>query len=310
MSHRTGLRDVSHLPHRALDAPYPWSPMGESLDVTFFGVRGSTPCPCDENRRYGGNTSCVVLDVPGGEPILFDLGTGLRFYGVDERCGSDPFRATALVSHLHWDHVQGFPSLPRSTARTPTSTCSVPPRRAARSSSRSTFHDPPFFPICYSGVGRWVSLNDVPEGSFDVGPAKVTARRCPTSAGPSATGSTGTASALAYISDHQQPIDDPTRVDSQVLALADGVDLLIHDAQFTPEEFAERPHWGHCTVDYAIEVAHQAGVGELVLFHHDPAHDDDHVDRLLAEARERSVGLDVGPCLGRRGGSHDLAGSV
>ncbi|HJM74123.1 MAG TPA: hypothetical protein QF651_11325, partial [Acidimicrobiales bacterium] len=62
--------------------------MGESLDVTFFGVRGSTPCPCDDNRRYGGNTSCVVLDVPGGEPIIFDLGTGLRFYGVDERCGS------------------------------------------------------------------------------------------------------------------------------------------------------------------------------------------------------------------------------
>ena len=66
--------------------------MGESLDVTFFGVRGSTPCPCDDNRRYGGNTSCVVLDVPGGEPIIFDLGTGLRFYGVDERCGSGPFR--------------------------------------------------------------------------------------------------------------------------------------------------------------------------------------------------------------------------
>ena len=73
-----------------------------TLDVTFYGVRGSTPCPSDVNARYGGNTSCVVVDVPGGDPILLDLGTGLRFYGVDEPCDQAPFRGTALVSHLHW----------------------------------------------------------------------------------------------------------------------------------------------------------------------------------------------------------------
>lgn len=268
--------------------------MGESLDVTFFGVRGSTPCPCDDNRRYGGNTSCVVLDVPGGEPIIFDLGTGLRFYGVDERCGSDPFRATALVSHLHWDHVQGLPFFaPLHCTDTRLDVYGPSEEGSTLEQSFDVFMTPPFFPICYRELAGRVSLNDVPEGSFDVGPARVTARSVPHVGRTFGYRVDWNGLSVGYISDHQQPIDDPTRVDSQVLALADGVDLLIHDAQFTAEEFAERPHWGHCTVDYAIEVAHQAGVGELVLFHHDPAHDDDHVDRLLAEARDRSVGLDV-----------------
>ena len=268
--------------------------MGESLDVTFFGVRGSTPCPCDDNRRYGGNTSCVVLDVPGGEPIIFDLGTGLRFYGVDERCGSGPFRATALVSHLHWDHVQGLPFFaPLHCTDTRLDVYGPSEEGSTLEQSFDVFMTPPFFPICYREWAGRVSLNDVPEGSFDVGPARVTARSVPHVGRTFGYRVDWNGLSVGYISDHQQPIDDPTRVDSQVLALADGVDLLIHDAQFTAEEFAERPHWGHCTVDYAIEVAHQAGVGELVLFHHDPAHDDDHVDRLLAEARDRSVGLDV-----------------
>src|SRR5215510_4230629 len=82
---------------------------GETLlNVSFYGVRGSTPCPCDENRRYGGNTSCVALDAPGHDPIVLDLGTGLRRWGQTlPRDGS--FRGSALVTHLHWDHVQGLP---------------------------------------------------------------------------------------------------------------------------------------------------------------------------------------------------------
>ena len=96
------------------------------------------------------------------------------------------------------------------------------------------------------------------------------------------------------MSDHQEPGGAPTLVDEAVLALVDGVDLLIHDAQFTPDEFAHRPDWGHCTVDYAVEVAHQAGVGELVLFHHDPAHCAATVDGLLEGAQAAAVGRNVG----------------
>ena len=78
------------------------------LNVTFYGVRGSTPCSCDSNRRYGGNTSCVAIEWPGRDPIVLDLGTGLRFFGLTQPADGT-FRGTALVSHLHWDHVQGIP---------------------------------------------------------------------------------------------------------------------------------------------------------------------------------------------------------
>lgn len=268
--------------------------MGEPLDVTFYGVRGSTPCPCDDNRRYGGNTSCVVLQGPGGDPIIFDLGTGLRFYGVDERCPSGPFRATALVSHLHWDHVQGLPFFtPLNHADTRLDVHGPSDDGGTLEQSFDAFMTPPFFPICYRELAGRVSLHETNEGSFDVGPAQVTALSVPHIGRTFGYRVEWNGCSVAYVSDHQQPNDDPTRVDERVLALANGVDLLIHDAQFTAEEFAERPHWGHCTVDYALEVAHQASVGELVLFHHDPAHDDDEVDEMLAAARECAEVLDV-----------------
>jgi phosphoribosyl 1,2-cyclic phosphodiesterase len=156
------------------------------------------------------------------------------------------------------------------------------------------FMTPPFFPICYRELEGRVSLHDTIEGSFDVGSARITARSVPHLGRTFGYRVDWSGLSVAYISDHQQPVDGSSTVDDQVLALADSVDLLIHDAQFTPAEFAKRPHWGHCTVDYALEVAHQAGVGELVLFHHDPAHSDDEIDRLLFEARSRATELDVG----------------
>ncbi len=278
--------------------------MGESLEVSFYGVRGSTPCPCDDNRRYGGNTSCVVLDVPGGDPILFDLGTGLRFYGLDAegRAGDcpgtadgRPFRGTALVTHLHWDHVQGLPFFgPLHCDGAHLDVYGPADAGATLVESFDAFMNPPFFPICFRDLPGTIAFHDVAETSWMVGPARVTARSVPHVGRTYGYRVDWGGRSVAYVSDHQQPADDPHRIADPVLELADGVDLLIHDAQFTPEEFAERPHWGHCTVDYALEVAHRAGVDELVLFHHDPAHDDDQVDELLASASRRAVGLDVG----------------
>ena len=82
--------------------------IGAGFDVTFHGVRGSTPCDGEEVARYGGNTSCVSVDIPGHDPLLFDLGTGLRYYGMAYK-SSEPFRGSCLLTHLHWDHIQGLP---------------------------------------------------------------------------------------------------------------------------------------------------------------------------------------------------------
>jgi len=94
---------------------------------------------------------------------------------------------------------------------------------------------------------------------------------------------------IAYISDHQQPGPDSTEVSSEVLELCQGVDLLIHDAQFDPEEFSGRSDWGHCTVQYAVEVATRSGAARLAMFHHDPSHDDDRIDQMLAAARAHAA---------------------
>ncbi|HMC05670.1 MAG TPA: hypothetical protein VKJ83_09390, partial [Actinomycetota bacterium] len=88
-----------------------FSPRGAVLKVTFYGVRGSCPCPSEANRRYGGNTACVVVDAPGEPPIIFDLGTGLRLFGEHQPTDGS-FRATAFLTHIHWDHVQGLPFFP------------------------------------------------------------------------------------------------------------------------------------------------------------------------------------------------------
>jgi ribonuclease BN (tRNA processing enzyme) len=98
---------------------------------------------------------------------------------------------------------------------------------------------------------------------------------------------------VVYISDHQQPLDGGMEVAPNVLELCDGADLLIHDAQYTPDEFVMKAHWGHCTVDYALHIAAEAGVRRLALFHHDPGHDDDFVDFLVHQIREKAKGTSV-----------------
>jgi ribonuclease BN (tRNA processing enzyme) len=98
---------------------------------------------------------------------------------------------------------------------------------------------------------------------------------------------------VAYLSDHQMPQDGTHSVSEDVLELCDGVDVLIHDAQYTPEEFVEKAHWGHCTIDYAVFVAREAGAKRLALFHHDPARTDDQLDVLLDRAREQAAATAV-----------------
>jgi phosphoribosyl 1,2-cyclic phosphodiesterase len=264
------------------------------LDVTFYGVRGSTPTPCAENQRYGGNTSCVTLEVDGQSPIVFDLGTGLRFWGEDLGCNGTPFHGTALITHLHWDHVQGLPffmPINREGARLDV----VGPTHDGRTleQSFSVFMRPPFFPVTVGDLKGDVTFHDVDHGDLEVGEARVRVRQVPHVGATNGYRVDWAGVSVAYISDHQEPPGRPGHVDDAVLDLCDGVDLLIHDAQYTPDEFAEREHWGHCTVRYAVEVARQSGAKQLALFHHDPSHHDQRVDELLREAQGwgREVGV-------------------
>lgn len=258
--------------------------------MTFHGVRGSTPCSCESNRRYGGNTACVAIELPDTEPIILDLGTGLRFFGETQPLDGT-FRGHALVTHLHWDHVQGLPfCAPINREGAQLDVYGPPQEGLTLAEAFEEFMRPPYFPVRIGDLMGDIRFHTVDDTDFAVGDMKVRARYVPHVGTTFGYRVEHGGMSIAYISDHQQPLDGMS-VAPEVLELVDGVDLLIHDAQFTDAEFAVKAHWGHCTIDYALHVAREAGARRIALFHHDPAHSDDEIDRLLEGARSRTSSM-------------------
>lgn len=258
------------------------------MHVTFYGVRGSTPCPHDNNQRYGGNTSCVVVESAGHEPIVLDLGTGLRVWGEDiPHDGS--FRGHALITHVHWDHIQGLPFFvpvlrPGASLKV-YGPPPVPPGTQTLTECFEQFIAPPLFPVRIADLPGTIEFITVQDTEISVGDAKVKVRDVPHTGLTNGYRVELDGASVVYVPDHQMPLDGGHEVADSVLELCDGADLLIHDAQYTPEEFAAKRDWGHCTVEFAAHVAAEAGVKRLALFHHDPTHDDAFVDCLVERAR-------------------------
>jgi len=258
------------------------------VHVTFYGVRGSTPCPHDDNQRYGGNTSCVVVESAGHDPIVLDLGTGLRLWG-ETFAPDEVFTGHALVTHVHWDHVQGLPFF--VPVLRPGASLQVygpppdPPGTHTLAECFEQFIGPPLFPVRIADLPGSIRFHTVRDTVLSVGDAKVTVRDVPHTGVTNGYRIELDGATVVYVSDHQMPFDGGHEVTDAVLELCDGADLLIHDAQYTPEEFASKRDWGHCTVEFAVHVAAEAGVRRLALFHHDPTHSDELMDCLLAQAR-------------------------
>ena len=236
--------------------------------------------------RYGGNTACVSIDAPGTQPICFDLGTGLRFWG-QTMPADGTFRGTALVSHLHWDHVQGLPFFaPINWAGASLDIYAPPPEDGFTvEEAFGEFMRPPYFPVRATDLFGDIRFHDICNADLEIDRAKVKVRPIPHVGNTNGYRIEVDGFSIAYLSDHQQPMDGSWEVPATVLELCGDADLVIHDAQYTSDEFELKSHWGHCTVDYAVHVAGEAGAKRLALFHHDPAHDDLAVDLMLEHAR-------------------------
>jgi phosphoribosyl 1,2-cyclic phosphodiesterase len=278
------------------------------MKVTLWGTRGSLATPGPETIGYGGNTSCVEVQGDDGTRVVLDAGTGIRHLGAT--LGPEVTRIDLLLTHLHMDHIQGlgfFEPLNRPGQEVhiwgPPSTTLDLRSRLAR------YLSPPLFPVRLRDLPCRLLLHDVPLGCFELGSLQIVAALVLHPGPTVGYRITENGVSLAYLPDHEPALGIepfPGKADwTSGVELAAGVDLLIHDAQYTPAEYLTHIGWGHSTLPQAIAFARTAGVKRLVPFHHDPAHTDDMLHRLFDEiSRTSKLPFEVIP--GREGVTFEL----
>jgi phosphoribosyl 1,2-cyclic phosphodiesterase len=272
--------------------------------VRFWGVRGSIPAPGPETVYYGGNTSCVEIRADG-ELIILDAGTGIRALGQHLRKEFDghPVNITILISHTHWDHIQGFPFFaPAYDSRNRLRILAFEGPRKGLESTLSIQMESPYFPIAMHEMPSHVEFTELKNLEFNIGKVKIQAMfmnhpgicagyRLFTSAG-----------SVAYFPDNELSSkfrgkgsqDSPQTVlgrkkDQELRDFIEGADVIISDAQYDLDEYAAHIGWGHSCVDDVVPLAMAAKVKKLFLFHHDPDHDDAKIAQMLASAREHAT---------------------
>lgn len=277
------------------------------MKVRLWGVRGSLGAAGQATVRYGGNTSCIEVQPAADHLIVLDAGSGLRPLGM--AIPPEIRRIDVLLTHLHMDHIQGLGFFAPFFSRNAEIAIWGPPSITASLHQRLTrYLSPPLFPVELRDFAARPTLHDAPThdtvrlGSVDVSAALIL-HPGPTVGYRLATRE-GT---LAYLPDHEpalgarRSLDPPPWLSGG--GLAHRADLLIHDAQYTPEEYADRVGWGHSTLDLAITFAQLTGARRLVTFHHDPGHDDDMLDA-AARGAIAPEGLTFEP--GREGATFEV----
>lgn len=259
--------------------------------LSFWGVRGSTPTVDRATWRYGGNTPCLELLTPDGQKLILDCGTGLRGLGKQwtEGAGSSPLEAHIFVTHYHWDHIQGIPFFqPLYAEQNRFHFYSFRSAFLGRDSLKQVFEAQmalPYFPVDLSAMSAAREFSEVSgEDKFQIGSTRITTRWLNHPQGCLGYRFETAAGTVVYATDNE-PGD--RKLDRNLRQLAEGADLFINDAQYTPEQLAiTRKGWGHSSWLAGVKVAQDAGVRNLVLFHHDPESSDRTVDGLLRQARE------------------------
>jgi phosphoribosyl 1,2-cyclic phosphodiesterase len=271
------------------------------MQVDFCGVRGSLPAVGAEFARYGGHTSCLALTRDGEDApsLILDAGTGVQL--AAELLGDAPFDGTILLSHLHWDHVQGLPFFVAGDRMQARVDVLLPEQESGASALEvlSGLMSPPYFPIDPTQLrGQW-SFATIAPGVSQLDGFDVLAREIPHRGGRTFGYriSDGSAS-IAYLPDHHPTALGPGEdgfgaYHEAALELTNGVDVLVHDAQLLPDELASEGHFGHAVADYSVGLAERAGARSVALFHHRLDRTDDALDALELRLAGRSAAVSV-----------------
>jgi phosphoribosyl 1,2-cyclic phosphodiesterase/CheY-like chemotaxis protein len=262
--------------------------------VRFWGTRGSIATPGPQTTHYGGNTSCVEVRTDDGTLIILDCGTGARELGLHLlRAEPRPLCLHLFIGHTHWDHIQGFPFF--DPAFLPDTELHLYAPRDFQHSLEEALAGQmqyPYFPVKFDDLRSRIHYTELEEGSLGIGNVLVETQYLNHTAPTIAYRLSSAGATMAYVTDHE-PFWDPTARrfqhpgDQRHIKFLKGADLIIHDAQYTQEEYRGKVGWGHSTIEYATDVALAAGAARLALFHHDPSHDDMTMQCIEEAARAR-----------------------
>jgi CheY-like chemotaxis protein len=281
-----------------------------AMRVQFWGTRGSLAKPGPTTLRYGGNTACVEVRTADGTLIVLDCGTGAHGLGLALAASAkQPVRGHLLITHTHWDHIQGFPFFAPLFIRDNEWDIYAPGGLGQQlEATLAGQMEYTYFPITLSQCGATIRFHDLSEGGFEIGALRVTPRYLNHPALSLGYRLEVDGGVLVYAVDHEPHARDRAgpaagarggssahREDQRHVEWLAGADLVIHDAQYTLEEYPQRMNWGHTPAEWAVDYAMAAGAKRLALFHHDPQRDDAALDRLLDVCRRRAAAshLDV-----------------
>jgi phosphoribosyl 1,2-cyclic phosphodiesterase len=257
--------------------------------VAFWGTRGSLASPGADTARYGGNTSCVSVRGPEGTLLVLDAGTGIRSLG--QSLSTMPERVDILLTHLHMDHIQGLPFF--TPLRRPGAEVHIwgPASTTLGLHARlQKYLSPPLFPVSVRELAAKFHFHELPDHVMEIGEFQVKAQLIihpnPTIGYRLQAGTV----AVTYLPDHEPALAGRTfphdRSWTSGYKLAEGADLLIHDSQYTDDEYRSRIGFGHSSIRHAFQFAGLCGVKHFAPFHHDPTHNDDTLDRMFEQTMQ------------------------
>ena len=276
-----------------------------STRLRFWGVRGSIPVPGPSTVRYGGNTSCIELRAEG-EIIVLDAGSGMRLLGnsLEQEFGTKPIRLTLLITHTHWDHIQGLPFfLPAYKEKNSLRVLGYEGARKGLAAILAGQMETSFFPVSLRDMPSAIEIEELKEMEFDIGKVKVRARFVNHPGICAGYRLETTSGSVAYLPDNEPYTTSRSShagggveavEEARAYAISERaklvrflrqVDVLVIDAQYTDDEYTNKIGWGHGSISSVVSLALDADVRKLFLFHHDPEHDDTKLDEIVEAAR-------------------------